>query len=285
MVKANPTLLDKLNLVINIYGRLFSGILRISWWFPFFILALFQFSGCAALLWYYSPLWSAIVVPILSLFFPPQAFHYPQYYLVLPAAYAALENFVLGPTVWIIMIAVAVHRLGGVYGGVKSSLKSGLSIAFKRYPGLIAVWLLETILTLIVLYIPTIFLNDFVSGSPNRAAAVAIALQVGSLLASAILLYAVPGIIIDNKGARESIRDSVALFFSSPIMTFFIVLLPSVVRILLNSLMTDFAPRIISLLNPDLIPGILIIYIITGIFVNLFIFGGAVFAYRSLQER
>jgi len=47
--------------------------------------------------------------------------------------------------------------------------------------------------------------------------------------------------------------------------------------------LSDFAPRIIGLLNPDLIPVIMVFYIITGIFINFFIYGAAVLLYRRLE--
>ena len=66
-------------------------------------------------------------------------------------------------------------------------------------------------------------------------------------------------------------------------MTFAIVFIPNVLRLVLNAIMSDYAPRIISLMNPDLIPVILVIYIISGIFVNFFVYGTAVALYKELE--
>lgn len=285
MVRSRLTLIDKLNLFINLYGRLFAAILRFSWWSPFFIYSLFQYIGSAALAWYYAPPWCYFVPSILSLFLPPAAFHYPQYYLALPSVFAGYDSFILGPTVWIILLGIAVYRLNGFQANGNPPWGEAFKVALNCYPRLLLVWFVETVLVFLVLYLPNILLEGYLAGSPNRAAALSALLQTAGLVVSAALLFAVPGIVIDNKRAGEALADSISLFLGSPVLTFAIVYIPSILRIILNFLMGDLAPRIIGLLNPDVIPGLVFIYILVGIFINLFIYGGAVFVYRRLEER
>ncbi len=284
MVRTKYTVLEKLNLFISVYIKLFTAIPRFSWWSPFFIFALFQALGLAGLVWYYVPGWVSIIYPILSKFLPTSVFHYPQYYLALPSIYAGFENFVLGPTVWIILSAAAIYRLGGLYEGEKPPFKSGVRKALRAYFQLLALWLIETILVILVLYIPSSMMEQFLAGSPNRAAVVSVLLQMVGLGISAMLVYAVPGIILDRKSLLEAVGDSIALFFRNPILTYLIVFIPSIIRIATNSLLSDYAPRIIELLNPDLIPSILLVHIFLGIFINLFIYGAAVFVYKKLTD-
>ncbi len=284
MVRVRLSLLDKLNLFLGIYGQLFAGLIRFSWYSPFFILALFQLWGMAMLLWYYAPIWISIIGPILSLFLPPQAFHYPQYYLALPAVYAGFERFIMGPTLWIIILAVAIFRLNGVLIDRKRpALQEGFQVAFDRYLRLLVIWLIETIIVLFILYVPSVALRNYTNASPNLSAALGMALQTGGLLAVALLIYATVGIVIGNKKLGEAVSHSVIMFFRYPIMTFSAVFIPNVLRLILNAFLADYAPRIISLMNPDLIPVILTAYIVAGIFINYFVYGTAVALYRELE--
>jgi hypothetical protein len=284
MVRTRYSSLDKLNLFLGAYGRLFDGIFRPHWWLPFFVFSIFQAAGLAVLTWYYAPLWVGIVKPVLAWFIPPPAFHYPQYYLALPSVYSAYENFVLGPIIWVIILGAAVYRLGGIYAGRRFSVKEAIGVASGRFFPMLLVWILETVLVLVVLSIPSLFLDRILAGSPNRALAASLLAQMVGFAVSALLIYAVPGIIIDGKKVIAAIGDSMSLFFGSIFLTFFIVFVPSVIRLAMNFLLTDFAPRIITLLNPDLIPALLLLDIVLGVFINLFIYGAAVFVYVRLNE-
>jgi len=284
MVRTRYSSLDKLNLFLGVYGRLFGGIFSLYWWLPFFIFSIFQAAGLAVLTWYYAPLWVGMLKPLLSWFIPPPAFHYPQYYLALPSIYSAYENFVLGPIIWVIILGAAVYRFGGVYAGRRFALKEAVGVATGRFFPMLLVWVLETALVLVVLSIPPLFLERFLAGSPNRVMAASLLVQMVGFAVSALLIYAVPGIIIDGKKVFAAIGDSISLFFGNIFLTYFIVFVPSIIRLAINSLLTDFAPRIITLLNPDLIPALILLEIILGIFINLFIYGAAVFAYVRLNE-
>ena len=283
MVKVRLSLLDKLNLFLGVYGQLFASLLKISWYSPFFIVAVFQLLGTAMFLWFYAPVLISIIKPILSLFVPAQAFHYPQYYLALPTIYAGYETFILGPTLWIIMLAVVIRRLDGAFSRQWLTMRDGLGIAFNRYLRLLLLWLVETVLVLLIFYVPSVILKDMMRGSPNMSAGIGIVLQTAGLLVTALLIYGVVGVVLDNKGMGEALIDGLVGFFRYPVMTFSVVFIPNVLRLVLNELMTDFAPRIIGLLNPDLIPVILLFYIISGVFVNFFVYGAAVLLYRRLE--
>ncbi len=284
MVGPKLSYLDKINLFAGIYVRLFTGIFRFSWWSPFFLYAVFQMAGFMALLWYYAPGLSAIIYPILSAFMPSSVFHYPQYYLALPSLYATYESFLLGITVWIILTATAVHRLAGIYAGKLPDLKDGITSALRSYFPLLGVWLLETVLVIAILYIPNLLLKDMMAGSPKFSAVINVFFEMIGLVVTSMLIYSVPGIIIDRKSLARAIGDSIGLFFKNMIFTYSIVFIPGLLRIIFDLLLTNFAPTIISRLNPDLIPDIMSISIIVGIFINLFIYGAAVFAYKRIAQ-
>jgi hypothetical protein len=284
MVKSKLSLLEKLNLFVSIYGQLFIRIFRFSWWSPFFVYAIFQTIGFLALLWYYAPVLSATIYPIISQFLPANVFHYPQYYLALPSLYSTYDSLILGVTVWIVLTATAVYRLSGIYAGKTPAFSDGLGRALRSYLPLLLVWLLETVLVIIVLYIPNLLLKGIIAGSTNRAALADIIFEMIGMGVTAMLIYAVPGIILDGKKVWQAIRDSIGLFVGNFFLTYAIVFIPSILHIFINLLLTSFAPKIITILNPELIPTIMLVSILLGIFVNLFIYGAAVFAYKKMTH-
>lgn len=284
MVRNSYTALEKINLLLRIYGRLAVGLLRFSWWSPFFILAIFQLLGLCALIWYYLPGWINIIMPLLRLFISPDNFHYPQYYLALPKVYSLFEIFILGPTLWIIFSAAASYRYGHFYDGEKVSIGECVNASVNKYLPLLIVWIFETILVLLILYLPGVILNSQIEGSPNRIMALRFVLQMAGFGISAMLIYAFPGIILDNKGLFEAIGDSVSLFFRNIFLSYFIIFLPNIPRLILNLLLGDLAPRIINLLNPELIPNLIFVSIALGIFINYYVYGAAVFVYKELSK-
>ena len=212
MVKNKFTALDKVNLFISIYGRMFVAI-SFSWWSPYLILASVQAIGFIGLLWYYQPGWIHIIQPILRIFLPERAFHFPQYYIVFPGIYSAFESFILGPTLWVILSAAAVIRLGGHYSRKKIPLKDCIARARAAYKPLLGLWLVETVLVIAMLSLPSLLMESVMYGSPNMSAAISFVMQSLALFISAALLYTIPGIVLDKKGLGEAISDSLGLFF------------------------------------------------------------------------
>ena len=284
MVRNKFTALDKINLFISIYGRLFTAIFRISWWSPFFYLALAQLAGFAGLLWFYLPGWIHIIQPILRIFLPEKAFHFPQYYFVFPGLYSVYENFILGPTLWVLLSATAVIKIGGFYSRKKLSFGYSFRMARTAYLPLLGAWFIETIIVYAILSIPSLLMKSLIYGSPNMSAAVSLVMQSLALVVSSAMLYTIPGIVLDNKKLGEALLDSIGMFFSNFFLTYFIIFIPNFIRIILNILLADYAPQIILNLNPELIPLMLLCEFILGIFINLFIYSAAVFVYREMND-
>jgi hypothetical protein len=284
MVRSKLTALDKINLFLNIYGRLAIGVFRLSWWSPFFMLAIFQIFGFYAFLWYYLPGWINFILPLLKLIFSADNFHYPAYYLALPRIYSLFEIAILGPTLWIIFSAAASYRLGHLYDDEKVSIGECFNASVNKYLPLLVVWIFETALVLLILYLPGVILKSQLDGAPNRIMVLRLLLQMVGFGISAMLIYAIPGIILDNKRLFEAIGDSISLFFKNIFLSYFIIFLPNIPRLILNLLLGDLAPRIINLLNPELIPTLLFTSIVLGIFINYYVYGAAVFVYKELSR-
>ncbi len=274
--------LGKLNLLINIYGRMTAAIFKFRTWSGFFILASFQAVGLFLLARYYLPGIYQVVYPILSLFVPKFMFHYPRYYLALPSIYSGFDNFILGPTAWVILSAFAVYKLGGYYSDKKMPAGKGFSIARRAFIPLLVFWALETGLVLLAIILPASIAGDMVAGSSNRKIALNLVLQFMAYGISAFLLYTIPGVILDSKKLGSALRDSIALCRQNFFLTYFIILIPGSIKILMDLILTEFSPRIVKFLDPELILLILGAQILLGIFINLFIYGSAVFVYRKM---
>jgi len=276
--------LDKINFFIALYGRLFASIIRISNWFPFLILALFQAVGLIALSKFYMGGLDQILYPLLSKMFPPAIFHYPQYYLALPSIYRGYNSFILGPTVWVLMSAVAVYKLGGYKKGIKHGFGEGFGRAFKSYLPLLLFWVIETVIVFAVLSILAIAFRDYVAGSPRAKFMFEYGYHLFAYIFSAFLLYTIPGIIISGKKLGSALKGSIRLCSSNFFLTYFIIAIPASAGAVIDLFVSGFSPQIITLFNPELVAVLLYIRIGLGIFINLFIYGSAVFVYSEMSK-
>lgn len=277
--------LDKLNFLINSYGRLFAALFKIRVWFPFLILALFQAAGLLALMYYYAPGLNHVVYPLLSSIFPAGIFHYPQYYLALPGIYSGYDTFILGPIVWVILSAAAVYILGGYYRGEKKSFGEALRKASRSYPSLLVFWIIETAIMFAVLVLLNSGFKSMVIASPRLKFVFEFAYQLISFVFSAFLVYTVPVIILSGRGIGGAIVESLKICGRNLFLTYFIVAIPGAVGAILDLFISNFSPQIIMLFNPGLVPAMLFVRICLGIFLNLFLFGAAVFIYNKMARQ
>jgi len=261
---------------------LFVSIFKISPWVPFLVVALFQAGGLMALIWVNSPLWTNLIQPVLSIFLPDRVFHFPRYYLALPFINSIFDSFILGPTVWLLMLATAIYKLGGVYSSRPSHLKDGINIAFKSYLPLLAVWLIEMVFVLAVLLLPSGALSSFVKGSPRVNMALDFGLQMMAYIVTAFLIYTIPGIIIARKRLGAALADSVRLCFNNFFLTYFIVIIPGIFLFLPDFILANYGLEITRIFNPQIVVVIIYLKISAGIFLNLFIYGAATFVYKEL---
>jgi hypothetical protein len=245
---------------------------------------MFQAAGLIVTTWFYLPIWVNVVYPVLASFLQPEVFHYPRYYLALPSVFAGFDSFILGPTVWVITSAVAVYKLGELHSGKSLLLKDGFGLAFRSYLPLLALWVIETVLILLIFFVPSQILGAFAEYSIKRKIALNVGLQMTAYVVSAFLIYVIPGIIIKRKALGSALTDSLKLCFHNFFLTYFIIFIPGVFRLVLDMVLTVFAPNILRLFNPELIFMILLIKVILGIFINLFIYGSAVFIYKEMAE-
>jgi hypothetical protein len=276
--------LYKINFFIATYGRLFSGVFKISSWSPFLVLAIFQALGLLAFSNFYIGGLKEVLYPVLSLFLPDSIFHYPQYYLALPSVYSGYNTIILGPTIWVLMSAAAVYKLGRFRREKKAALSEGLREALKLYLPLFVFWLIEIVIIFIVLFSLTVAFKENVAGSPRIRFVFEYGYQLFAYIFSAFLIYTIPGIIISSKNLGRALKDSVILCSRNFFLTFFIIAIPGSVGAVIDVFISGFTPQIISLFNPELVVIILYVRIALGIFINLFIYGAAVFIHGEMGE-
>ncbi len=276
--------IDKLNLFFKTYMQMFANTFKPSSWAPFFYLALAQALGLILLTWFAMPGWKEFIQPLLSQVLPSQPFHYPFYLLTVPRVFTDFDNYILGPTFWVIFSAVAVYKLGGLYEGKNQSTSRGFGLAFRSYIKLLFIWLFELILVFAIFKVLSLLFVEIVFGSPRRIILLKVILQYMAFIPSAFLLYAFPSIIIGKKSFFGAIGESFSLCSHNFFMTYFIVFFPGTIRLIFDIIIRDFGPRIVYTLNPDLILWLMGLKIIFGIGINLFILGGATYLYRDLTR-
>lgn len=280
----NYSSLDKINLFIAIYGRLFSWIFRMSLWLPFLLLALVQAAGLYAFSKFYVDGLYQIIHPVLSRFFPQEIFHFPQYYLALPSIYSGYDVFILGPTIGVVLTAVAVYKFGGYHQNNKLSFNEGIKASVKSYFPLLFFWILETFIVLAVLLGLSLTLADMLRGSPRLKFAFEFGFHLFAYIFSALLIYAIPGIILSGKSFFKAIGDSIRLCGKNFFLTFFIVAVPGSLGAAIDIFISNYSIQIIRLFDPEIILWILYIRVGLGIFINLFIYGAAVYVYKKMSD-
>ena len=278
-LKRSP--LAKINFFVNIYIRLFAALFRIPLWFPFLVLALFQAAIVYALANFYSGSLNGILYPILSKFYAPDVFHYPQFFRTLPHIYSMFDRFLLGPTIGILMIAVAVYKLEGYAVRTKNTFGSGFGRAVKLFFPLFFVWLLGTIISVAVLRISAVALGEYFLSSPRAGLIAGLGFHLFSYFLLAIILYAVPGIMISGRGLLDSLKFSASIYRSNFFLTFFIIAIPGAIGAIIDLFIVAFSPQIINLFYPELMSVLMMIRIALGVFINLFLYGAAVFVYND----
>jgi hypothetical protein len=169
--------------------------------------------------------------------------------------------------------------------GEKAALGEGLRKALGLYLPLFVFWLIETVIIFIVLFSLTVALKENVAGSPRLRFVFEYGYQLFAYIFSAFLIYTIPGIIISGKNLGRALKDSIKLCSRNFFLTFFIIAIPGSVGAVIDIFISGFTPQIISLFDPELVVIILYVRIALGIFINLFIYGAAVFVHGEMGEK
>ncbi len=275
---------DKINLFFKTYIEMFANTLRPSSWAPFFYLAVLQAIGLVLLTWFSMPGWKAVIEPILAYILPQEPFHFPRYLLTVPRVFSDYNNYILGPTAWVIFSAVAVFKLGGLYEEEKWPASEGFSRAFRAYFKLLFVWLIEMALAYIIFAALSILFVEVVWGSPRRLFALKAVIQYIAFIPSAFLIYSLPAIILDRKPLFAALGESLRICGHNFFTTYFIIAIPGTVRLIFDIVIRDFGPRIIYTLNPDIVIWLMGMKIFFGIGIHLFTIGAATYLYRDFTK-
>jgi hypothetical protein len=279
------TVSEKMSIFITFYVRMFINIFRLSTWSPFLFLAGIQTIFLILITNFNLPGFASLIMPLLKLILPVSLIHYPQYYLAAPMIYSLIDSFILGPSIWLIAVAAAIYKLNESYDGEKISLAQSKNVALSIYSKLLLLWLIQTALMVAIVLIPTWWFSTLLADTPRRSLAAKFMLQMAGFGISAFMIYTIPGIIIGKKSLGKAIGDSIKICFHNLFFSFFVIFLPGIVKLIIDLLATHFAPLIIYNYNPDIILWLLYSEIAIGIFLNLFIYGTATYAYRQFEDQ
>lgn len=274
--------LDKINLFLTIYYRMFGNIFRISAWSPLLIAAVFQTAGLLLLIDYGRPVSGTFIYPLLKALLPSAALHYPNYYLAIPLVFSAYDIWILGPSIWLLAIGAVTISTGAIYDKQRIGIAAAAKTAAGRYGLLLGLWIIQTILMIIFVYLPARLISDSLTGYFLRHLAMKIALQGVGFVISAFTLYTIASILLDKNGLFKSLAISARLWKRNFFFSFFIVALPGSIGLIFDILTSSFAPNIINGGNPELIIQLLFLKIFLGVFLGLFHYGSAVYAYREI---
>jgi len=245
-------------------------------------LALFQALGLSLLSNFFVGELKQFLYPFLTLFLPEAILHYPEYYLALPSLYSGYNTLILGPTVWVLLSASAVYKLGGYYRNEKLSLREGLRKSIGLYIPLLLFWVLETVIIFVVLFSLNVAFREYVAGSPRTRLLSEYGYQLIAYCFSAFLIFSIPSIVISGRRLGGAIKQSIGLCGKNFFLTFFVIAVPGTVGALIDIFVSGFSLQIISLFSPESVTLILYVRIALGILINLLIYGSAVFIYSEM---
>lgn len=245
---------------------------------PWAVLALLQGILLLLLFYFLVPPVDKIMVPVLKLVFGDRFFHFPGSLVLLPKAFY-YGNLLLGIIAGSFLGGVAAYLFAGHFSGERGSFRGGLSLVFSRYPSLILLWAVGTLLFVLILVFPQKLFSSLVVGSPRRA----LALQVGSftlaLAAVTFFTYAFISVVLSRSNVLDSIRESFQLARRRFLSTFFFVSIPFLIHLPLDYLLSD-PEVIVAKFNPHLVVYLLAVAIAVSLFSSFLLVGNLTRMYQ-----
>ena len=90
--------------------------------------------------------------------------------------------------------------------------------------------------------------------------------------------------MLNKKPLFQALGDSLSLCGHNLFLTYFLILIPGLLRLVLDILIHDLGARIVFTMNAELIIVLMVLKIAAGIFINLFILGGATYIYKAMGK-
>jgi len=137
------SVLDRINLFIEIYFRIIKRLKSVKLITPFLILSIFQGLWLTILVYFYYAPVNKLFSPLLSYFYSERVLHFPYFYYLLPQIYNYGSLLILDFIFGIVLCGAAVFMIGADFKQEKGGLVEGIRTAFKSLLALMVIWILK----------------------------------------------------------------------------------------------------------------------------------------------
>lgn len=265
---------SKVGLLFWSWKETFAALRRPVVLLPFLIYAAVQLFLVAGLVFFMYPPFSFVFLPLLHWLGGEAALHYPNYFLGLPQAFDLL-NLGLSGVLGIGVVGLA--TLLFTANERKTTLGMRIKSVRARYVHLFGAWLVETALSLVVIY----GCAAWAAGSPDLAKYLSVARVLGVILVSALLGFTSVLIMLERQSFATAIVTSLRHCARYGVLAFVVVGLPSLLQLPIQFLLSKSAV-IVQKLNPEIIVAVVSGGIFAGMISNFLIIGALTNLYRII---
>ncbi|MBD3169486.1 MAG: hypothetical protein GF307_08385 [candidate division Zixibacteria bacterium] len=271
--------IEGINRFFSIYIDVFKGLGRVKILLPMFLYALAQCILLYAMVSFYKEPFDGLMVPLLSRLFGNEITHYPAIFQALASIFGYLTlpvSFILSS----LLTGMAVFLFASFFEDEGLSISAAFKSAISKYHILLLLWILETAVILALITIPSQFAGDFFQYSLKRQLVFRLMLAGLGAFGTAVFAYTTASAVLGRTSFIKAIISSLRIFKENFFTTFFIVLVPVMIRFpidFINSKSAQYSGKF----NPEFIAVLVLIGIIVSYIANLFLVGGVTRVYVS----
>ncbi len=274
--------LDRLNFIIALYGRLIVGLFNVRLWPPFFIFFLVMLLQIILLSNIYSPLLSGWLIPIVQWIGDESIIHYPQHIAYIPSVFEKM-NLLFSWLIDSLLSATAVLMFAAYFNREKVRFFDSLKIAAGYYPRLLLIWLIVFVPILLLFWgLPSLF-EQFVVGAPRRKMALMLGMQGLQTVVTALFVYVVPYLLLRKAAFGQAFVRNFSLFFRSFFTTVILVGIPQFLLLPLVYALQN-TGDIVNKFNPNVVIWMTVGLAIALTLSNYFTTGAIVRFFREAAE-
>ncbi len=220
----------------------------------------------------YRPL-TSFVAPALRWRLGEAALHYPNNFFALRTVLGQTDPF-LAVFLGALTTGAAVLLFAAHYGGDRGRFRAAWAASARRYWAIVAVVAIVVVASQLLNAIPFSVFGELAEENASRFRLVR-ALTIGVVMAvQALLVYAVPFILIGGAGLGRAIGRSASLAATTPVTTYLIVAVPAALE-LIPAWLSKKSATIAYTFAPEFLLVIMIIWVVTIALVNYATFGAA----------
>ncbi|MBN2009287.1 hypothetical protein JW960_08065 [candidate division KSB1 bacterium] len=274
---------DGVKRIFWLWGQCFKSMGRVSTFVPFVLYALVQLGVLISLINFINPPFANIYIPIIKKFFNAAALHYPTFYVFVAPLFNQI-NLVLSGIIGIVLIAMATKLFAQKFRDEAGAFGEATGTSFKKYGSLFVVWLIETVLTLVIIIgLPTLLKKIFDPDYRMMQIFEFAGLLLGILVAS-LFAYTTALIVLDNQSIGESLSKTLKIFSRYSFTSYVIVAVPTLAYFPLSFILrkVDF---LITKFSPEMITTLLGFGILLTFFTSYLQIGSITRFYLLVTER